>query len=256
MYRLFGLVANKEVDIEFSMLKASNRFKKQSIKNPHGWGIGYYKGFKPIVEKYVENAFYSSKFDELVKNTKAKIFIAHVRLATTGSVNSNENAHPFVYKNWIFAHNGTIDKERIMSLLKSPFNQNFTSKQIDSEIYFRYLIQSIEKTSDIIKGITLAVKNIIKEKCIAANFLLSDGKSLYAFKYHRDLNYLVRDPKSFNFFSKETDARIRSKMLIDKKAILVSTEKLTENRKWIEIKGNTLLIIDASLNLKKIRITV
>lgn len=143
-----------------------------------------------------------------------------------------------------------------MSLLKSPFNQNFTSEQINSENYFKYLIQSIEKTSDIIKGITLAVKNIIKEKCIAANFLLSDGKSLYAFKYHRDLNYLVRDPKSFNFCSKETDARIRSKMLIDKKAILVSTEKLTENRKWIEIKGNTLLIIDASLNLKKIRIKV
>lgn len=39
--------------------------------------------------------------------TRAHIFMAHVRLTTTGKVR-RENSHPFSYKNWVFQHNGYI----------------------------------------------------------------------------------------------------------------------------------------------------
>lgn len=42
MCRLFGLVANKEVNIEFSFKKADKPFRELGIKNPDGWGKGYY----------------------------------------------------------------------------------------------------------------------------------------------------------------------------------------------------------------------
>jgi len=39
MCRLLGLVANKSVDLKFSL----KRFKDFSKSNPNGWGIGWYE---------------------------------------------------------------------------------------------------------------------------------------------------------------------------------------------------------------------
>lgn len=253
MCRLFGLIANKEVDIKFSMLEASNKFKEQSKYNPHGWGIGYYKSSNPQVMKKGEKAFISQKFDNLVKEIRAKIFIAHVRYASSGSANSDKNAHPFLYKNWIFAHNGTIHKDRIERQLVKPYNENFTSEPIDSEIYFRILIQCIEEENDIIKGIKKGVKEVIKDSN-GANFILSDGENLYSYRYGRELFFLIRDPKSFQVTSVETQALIESKSLIEEKAILIATEKITKNEPWKELEDNTLLICRADLNYEVVNL--
>lgn len=52
MCRLFGIIANREVDIEFSFHRADKPFKSFSENNPDGWGIGYYsKEGKPEVFK-------------------------------------------------------------------------------------------------------------------------------------------------------------------------------------------------------------
>jgi len=253
MCRLFGLIANKEVDIKFSMLEAVNNFKNQSQKNPHGWGIGYYKNSKPTVEKYGEQAFNSNRFDALVKEIKSKIFIAHIRFASSGSSHSDYNAHPFIYKTWIFAHNGTINEQRIFELLKAPYNQNFTSEPIDSEIYFRYLMQCIEETRSIYKGIKVAVNEVVKDS-IGANFLLTDGKKLFAFRYGNSLYYLVRNPSFLDAVSDETKALIESKSLSNEKAILISSEKLTNTEPWRGIKNGYLLVCDNNLKYKEEKI--
>jgi len=53
MCRLLGLVANKPVDIEFSL----QRFKKFAKNNPDGWGIGWYENNSPMSfqTKYISN---------------------------------------------------------------------------------------------------------------------------------------------------------------------------------------------------------
>jgi len=38
MCRLFGLTANKPVDVEFSLLEADKPFRNLGEKNPDGWG--------------------------------------------------------------------------------------------------------------------------------------------------------------------------------------------------------------------------
>lgn len=251
MCRLFGLVANKEVDIIFSMLEASNRFKKQGKENPDGWGIGWYEKGVPKIEKYGESAFSSNRFDELVKKIRSKIIIAHVRLATSGRSDSDRNAHPFIYNQWIFAHNGTVRKREILKLLRDPYNQNFTSEPIDSEIYFRYLIQCIDEKRDKIEGIKTAVDEVVKSSG-GANFLLSDGLKFYAFKYGKELYFLSRDPLSpFSSSSKETHALIESKKLGDEKAILISTERLTKDECWKELSDGEFLIINENLEIRR-----
>lgn len=254
MCRLFGLTANKEVGVIFSMLQASNRFKNQGKANPHGWGFGWYEKEVPKVEKYGESAFFSNRFDERVKKIKSKIIIAHVRLATSGSSDSDSNAHPFIYNQWIFAHNGTVNKKKILKLLRDPYNQNFTSEPIDSEVYFRYLIQCIDEKGDKIEGIKTAVNEVVKSSG-GANFLLSDGLKFYAFRYGRELYFLERDPLSpFSCSSNETYetyALIESKKLANEKAILIATEKLTEDEKWKELLDGELLVINENLEIRR-----
>jgi len=251
MCRLFGLIANKEVDIKFSMLEASNKFKYQGGNNPNGWGIGWYENNKPQIFKKGESAFCSDSFDKKVKDITSKIVIAHVRLASSGISNYDKNAHPFVYNNWIFAHNGTVNEDRIRKLLKEPFNQKFTSEPIDSEIYFRFVLQCIEEEADIIKGIRKAVKEVTPDAS-GENFIMSDGKQLYCFKNGRDLYFLVREPglKPVDGISEDTQMLIKSKKIADEKAVIVATEKITEER-WNKIEENTLLICKDNLEIQE-----
>lgn len=249
MCRLFGLIANKEVDIRFSMLEARNKFKEQGRTNYHGWGIGWYEKGMAKIEKYGESAFESERFDALVKELVSRIFIAHVRLASSGS-RADKNAHPFLYKNWLFAHNGTINCDKMLrELLIEPYNKDFTSEPIDSEIYFRFIIQNIEKEGDIIQGIKNAVK-IVVPGASGANFILSDGESIYGFKYGKELYFLSRDPNSLSSTSKVTGALIESKRLLDEKAVIIASEKLTDER-WQEVKEGELIIVNSKLEIRR-----
>jgi len=255
MCRLFGLIANKEVDVEFSMLKADNSFKEQAKKNPHGWGVGWYVNGKAEIFKRGESALDSSDFDDKAKNVRSKIVIAHVRYASSGSSHSDRNAHPFVYNNWIFAHNGTVNRGRILGLLRKPFNQDFTSEPIDSEVYFRFILQCIDEEADVITGIRKAVKEIINDAA-GANFILSDGRQLYCFRHSKDLFFLVRDPSCGPVYetSKETQMLIESKKIAEEKAVIIATEKITSGEDWKEIKENSLLICKENLEIQEAKV--
>lgn len=250
MCRLFGLIANKDVDVEFSMLEACHKFKNQGKFNPDGWGIGWFESGAFKVEKSHQSSFESKNFDELVKIIKSKIFIAHVRKASSGKV-SKENSHPFIFKKWIFAHNGTVDKSFIESLLVPPYNENFTSEPIDSEVYFRYVIQCIDSEKDVFTGIKKALKDVVRKGCFGANFLLSDGEHLWGFRYGYKLFWLYRDPKSpFYERSKETYLLIRSKELANEKAVLIASEEITKDEKWEPISDGDIIVVDKFLNVK------
>jgi glutamine amidotransferase len=87
------------------------------------WGIGYYENSKPMIVKRGENAFYSDAFEELSAEVVSRIFVAHVRYASIGGSHSDKNAHPFVFQNWIFAHNGTIRSyHELLLRLRKPYN--------------------------------------------------------------------------------------------------------------------------------------
>jgi glutamine amidotransferase len=42
MCRLFGLYANKAVNVQFSFYEAKESIEKLSLKNPDGWGIAWH----------------------------------------------------------------------------------------------------------------------------------------------------------------------------------------------------------------------
>lgn len=253
MCRLLGLIANKEVDIRFSMLEAKNSFKRQAEHNPHGWGIAWFDEKRvPHVEKFGEDAFKSDKFDTLIKEKKSKIFIAHVRYISSGSEKSQRNAHPFLFKNWVFAHNGTLNKSGLAVLLRKPYNQDLISEPIDSELYFRCIVQCIEDKGNVIDGIRFATERI-KELGGEANFIMSDGTYLYAYKYGRPLYYLERTPDFIiSGISDETKALIDVKKAQNEKAVIIATERITESEDWRSLEDDCLISITKDLKIKEV----
>jgi len=261
MCRLIGLIANKPVDLDFSLSRADKPFGDFGYSNPDGWGIGWYEKNSPMVFKQgISAKDKESQLPNLSKEVRSKIIIAHVRKGT-GAPPSEINSHPFQYKNWLFAHNGSVDRDYLFSLLRDKYKKELKGKT-DSEVYFYWILQCAEKSKDIIEGIKEAINIITSRQHTGLNFLLSDGKCLYSFRYSKNsrdyysLWVLKRDPSEFSpleFKSKETNALLHSKSLKGEKAVLVCSEVLTEE-KWVKIEIGNLLIIEPDLNTKEVQI--
>ena len=79
MCRLLGVIANKPIDLEFSLLEADNPFRSEGNSNPDGWGIGWYKDGKPTIDKEGVSAVISEQLVPKAKEARSHIIICHVR---------------------------------------------------------------------------------------------------------------------------------------------------------------------------------
>lgn len=256
MCRLFGVIANRPVDLEFSFFKSDKPFKELGSNNPDGWGIGWYDDGPDIYKEGI-SAIQSEQLPRRVKEVRSRIIIAHVRHGT-GAPPVRENSHPFSLDNLIFAHNGSVARDHLRDLLCEELKQELKG-QTDSEVFFFWLVQNIREQNDmndIVAGVRSAVKEVRKHDHTGLNFLMSDGKKLYAFRYsngnkdYYSLYYMVRNPTDkelFSLLSEETQALLKTKSLNDEKAVLVCSEKLTKEE-WLEIPFGNILIVDSTLS--------
>ena len=262
MCRLFGLIANKEVDVEFSFLKANKSFKELGFQNLDGWGIGYYKNGNPKITKEPISIEKSLELNKIIKQRVSNIFISHVR-KSSGTEIRYVNTHPFGYRKLIFTHNGTVD---IKNYLKEQLLSRYTKYikgETDSEIFFFLIIQNIEQNKSIIEGIKETISFIKRNKgssTTSLNFLLTNGKKTYALRKafnkinNYSLFYLDRDPKKvreLNYNSEQTRLLIRSKRLYGERAIVICSEQLTTDEEWIPFSNGELMIVDNNLKISK-----
>jgi len=86
----------------------------KTIVNADGCGIGWYgERAEPGLYHGVLPAWSDSNLASLCHQLRSRLFLAHVRSATTGEV-SAANCHPFVAGRHLFMHNGQIgDYERV-----------------------------------------------------------------------------------------------------------------------------------------------
>lgn len=244
MCRLFGIMASRPVDLNFSLVSgAETTFGELSRYNPHGWGIGWYENEVPEVRKEPLPANRSGHFRNLASNQSSSIYVCHIRYATHGGKSEN-NCHPFTYKNWMFAHNGSANS--IFDLEDRLDDRYRDAKQgeTDSELYFLWLLQNIEEMGgSVAMGVGRAVSQITSYS--ALNFILSDGEKIFAYRDGYELNYLVREPAVIDpkeLRSSELKTLIEMKTSMGEAATLVCSEPLTEED-WEEVPDGCLLTI-------------
>ncbi|MEM4524926.1 MAG: class II glutamine amidotransferase [Methanothermobacter sp.] len=257
MCRLLGLVANKLVDFKFSLELFKEKF---SDENPDGWGVAWYENNSPRLEKQgISATDERSRFQSFSEYVESRIIMAHVR-KSTGAPAVEVNSHPFKCNDWIFAHNGSVNRENLLPLLKEDYSRNIKG-ETDSEVYFHWILQNIQE-HDIISGVKEALEKVMESNFTGLNFLLSDGKSFYAFRYseintdYYSLFKLKRKPSEISpltLKSQETRMLIETKSLNKEKAVIVCSEKLTEEN-WEKIKMGHMLIIKPNLKMKEVKI--
>lgn len=233
------------------------KFKHLGERNRDGWGIGWYEhSGKANIKKEGCSAIESEIYDSLSERIYSHLIIEHVRWATTGQI-GKANSHPFEFNNWIFAHNGSVSRDLLFEQLKQGYRDGLMGDCTDSEVYFRFLLQSInEQGGDAVHGILCGLEKIYRiDEDGAYNFLLSDGKHLYAYRDGHSLYILKRfnvnsdDHSNFEALSKETQLLLTSKSLNREKAVVICSEEITDESNGEEIEQRELVIVDQNLNI-------
>ena len=247
MCQLLGLYFNKDVSVQlaFSGLKAG------AVDNPDGWGVAWYDEYGTQVIKEarpIDRSRLARSFMEDL-DVRSRIFISHIRRATTGEA-GYVNTHPFYRKfdneTWVFAHNGTIDPEKL-SFTPGEFIPIGTT---DSELIFCSLLSWLKEHE-----LPLADKNdfiVLHEKLGEINrlgelnLLFSDGTHLFA--YHDRSGYV-----GLHFLLRHAPykvVRLRGQYLTidlaeiidpDERGYLVASEPLSDEN-WISFKPGQLLV--------------
>lgn len=212
MCRLFGFRSAIYSSVHQSLLKAENALARQSERHTHGWGVSFYVDNYPHLIRNDQQAWADSLFREISGVVATRALLAHVRLATAGTVRVL-NCHPFQYGRWTFAHNGELAgyerhdvQRRVRDLVDQRFRR-YILGETDSEVLFHVFLTELARRVDKLcgEGVDLgdvldALRNTVHRVLEAApdeegrpghdnklNMLLTNGDLMLGYRYRKEL---------------------------------------------------------------------
>jgi predicted glutamine amidotransferase len=148
MARLAGFIGNRP-DLGPRALASERLVARLPGPDSGGtsWGLGFYQGGEILLKRRPIDDRRELSLGDLVKDLKADVLIAHVRAPTVGTLRT-ENTHPFRYRQWLFAHTGSIpsfDKlgRRIRESLPQ-FLERDVRGDTDSELVFYMFLSFLQ----------------------------------------------------------------------------------------------------------------
>jgi len=203
MARLFGFIGNRP-DLGVKALEAEPKlFEVHAPGRPLGWGVGYYQGDEVLLRRRPLDERPSISFGEVLHNVHTDTLIGHVRLATIGTLRT-ENTHPFRFRQWLFAHTGTLVgfdnlREKLLATLPDFLRRNLRG-DTDSEALFHVFLASLHQQGNLQNHpvdppsaraalrAALAGLTTLSNECGAAiggyNLLLTNGACLIGVHHH------------------------------------------------------------------------
>lgn len=177
--------------------------------NPNGWSVSFFPdgAREPTIRRGALaahlDALYGAAVAAAVRAAPA-ITLAHVRRCSSGACDI-PNPHPFTRlkhgRRWLMAHNGSIDRQILLALIRPdylaanpPQHGHGPSEWIDSELYFLYILQTLEEHDWQVKPALGAVVQILRAAIPgngeALNIALTEGSTLWAYREGRTLEYV------------------------------------------------------------------
>jgi glutamine amidotransferase len=114
---------------------------------PDAYGFGYYQAGNVLLGKRPSGAPSVLTLPELVGRVDSEALLAHGRRATVGKT-KDENTHPFRYRRWLFAHDGTVEAfDRVKPVLLAAlpdFLRRNVAGDTDSEHAFMWFLKLLK----------------------------------------------------------------------------------------------------------------
>ncbi|MGC4023513.1 MAG: class II glutamine amidotransferase [Cyclobacteriaceae bacterium] len=239
--------------------------------NGDGFGVGWYVpdvNYEPITFVSVNPAWSNRNLRNLAPKIKTDCMIAHVRAASVGDV-SESNCHPFQYKNMLMAHNGGVEEfSKIKRLMRAPLTDelyNWITGQTHLQHIFAYMlnelfknhrsvspeavVDSFERTFRELK-LLMSQHGITQEAYL--NMVFTNGLFLVGTRYCTDPKeepLTLYHSEGSRYVVEDGVTRMEAPE-DDDQAVLVVSEKLTDDPNWTMIPPNHFVIVEQTLNVR------
>lgn len=199
MARLFAFLANRP-DLGARVLAAeASLIDHSTTREPMGWGIGFYQGGEVLLRRRPVDERTTLPIAAALSDLRTTALVGHVRNATIGAL-STENTHPFRYRQWLFAHTGTLPayaamRERLLDAIPQFLRRNVRG-DTDSELLFHLFLSFLHDTSELdrqevsptsvrtaLRATLALLDRLLAEEGagpIAGNLVITDGENLVA----------------------------------------------------------------------------
>jgi predicted glutamine amidotransferase len=237
-----------------------HEFRPRAETNREGWGIAWWTDGRPHVLKEPVRADRSEVAASLAKKPPtSETFIVHIRAATVGGP-VLENTHPFtgnaLGREWVFAHNGTVNE---LDRLDTGSYQR--EGDTDSEQAFHHLLTRLERLGrDADPRATaaevLATGRQLSERESLVNFLLSDGRTLFAYHDgHKTLHFIEKRAQDLGEIDMDDDdyeLSLTPGDAPDERAVIVASVPLTHEPGWKKLAAGEFLIVRDGIVVERV----
>lgn len=147
MARLFGLIGNRaDLSARVLELEREKLLAPESVvpgNGPVSWGLGFYQAGEVLLRRRPSDERRAVDLAAIGREARADLMIGHVRAATVGGLRA-ENTHPFRYREWLFAHTGSIERyeqlrPRLLESIPEFLRKNLRG-DTDSEVIFHLVL--------------------------------------------------------------------------------------------------------------------
>lgn len=264
MCRLLGLSAGMHpVHATFWLVDAPDSLEVESRRNVDGSGIGYFRADgSAVVDKRPEAAYRDAAFVREALAIEACTFVAHVRLASTGTV-SLENTHPFSMDGRLMAHNGGFGDLPALEAQLGDY-RDLVSGDTDSERYFALITQQIDSHGgDVGAGIAAAARWIASHLPVTSlNTVVITPHEMWALRYPgtHALHIIERPagpstpsasagPSAVGMHARDATSSVHSDDLQTRPSVVVASEELDGESGWRMLDVGELVQVSAELGV-------
>ncbi|HEX9398676.1 MAG TPA: class II glutamine amidotransferase [Anaeromyxobacter sp.] len=239
---------------------------------PDAYGFGHYGGGSVLLGKRPTGASHALALGELVGQLDAEALLVHARYASVGKA-KDENTHPFRFRRWLFAHDGTIEA---FDLVRPKLEQgvpDFLRRNVmgdtDSEhafMWFLKLLKDENRIDELDLDAAVAARALagtvkqLEAWCREAgaprpsrlNFVATNGRIMVATRRNGPLHYALLEGilpcavHGIDLQTPESDPRVRPHRRA--KAVAFANRLRSQNG-FIEVPEGSVVAVSRSLQV-------
>ncbi|MBI5546814.1 MAG: class II glutamine amidotransferase [Deltaproteobacteria bacterium] len=244
MCRMLALRSAQARTLAWPLLDAPDSLLALSHEHRHGWGLARYVGSQPVVVKGTLPAHEDPEFEGAGRSLEGRCLLAHIRKASVGSIRL-ENCHPFHFRRWVFAHNGTVPhfeetRERLDEAI-DPGYLGLVRGDTDSERCFALFLTrlqalgALEKPPVEVLACALAetidrVRRLSPDPATALTLMATDGESLVGVR---------AGDRELGFWGREGEH------------LLIASEPPSPDLPWTRLADGEIVAADRDLRLRR-----